>query len=431
MGKKSTPAPPDYTGAALAEAQASKENLLSQNYANRPTQITPWGTETWSTNATTDPATGQQVTQWTQNTQLSPQLQGALDAQFGLQNQRSNLAAGFMDNVARSYAQPFDWKNLPSMTSSGMPGQLGTQLADYSPGLETNTPVYNPSSYVPTEELQRSLNLSNAPAMPNFDSSYRDRIATDLVGRMMPVHQMQQQGLETQLSNQGFKKGTAGYTRALDELAQRQAGERYNALDIAGNEAQRLYNMQMGSRQQGYNEALGAGNFANSAANQAFQQNLTNANLRNSAINMGFNQDLAARQFNNAALGQASQLDIARQQAQNQAMQQQFAMNQQYANQMNQLRQQAIAEQQLQRAMPLNEMNALLTGQQVGMPQMPGFSQSGVAQTPQLLNAANMGYQAQMDAYNARQAGMGNLMGGLFSLGSAALTGGGSKLFGF
>ena len=50
MGKKSTPAPPDYTGAALAEAQASKENLLSQNYANRPTQITPWGTETWSTN---------------------------------------------------------------------------------------------------------------------------------------------------------------------------------------------------------------------------------------------------------------------------------------------------------------------------------------------------------------------------------------------
>ena len=67
----------------------------------------------------------------------------------------------------------------------------------------------------------------------------------------------------------------------------------------------------------------------------------------------------------------------------------------------------------------------------LGMPQMPGFSQSGVAQTPQLLNAANMGYQAQMDAYNARQAGMGNLMGGLFSLGSAALTGGGSKLFGF
>jgi len=105
----------------------------------------------------------------------------------------------------------------------------------------------------------------------------------------------------------------------------------------------------------------------------------------------------------------------------NQASGQQFNQNMQYAQMMNQLRQQAIAEQAQRRGMSLNEMNALLTGQQVGMPQMPRFVPSGVAETPQLLNAANMQYQAQLDAANARNAGIGNTIGGLFSLGSAAI----------
>ena len=136
----------------------------------------------------------------------------------------------------------------------------------------------------------------------------------------------------------------------------------------------------------------------------------------------------AAAQFGNQALGQASALDLQRMQAQNQAAAQQFALNQQYANQMNQLRQQAIAEQMQRRGMSLNEMNALLSGQQVGMPQMPSFVQSGRAETPQILNATQMGYDAALGAYNAQQAGAGNLMGGLFSLGSAAI--GAPGLFG-
>jgi len=394
MGKKSSPPPPDYTGAALAQAEASKENLNIQNFANRPTVNTPWGSESWTTNATTDPATGQVVTQWTQNTTLTPELQAALDSQIGLQQQRSDLAGGFMGRVQDAYTQPFDWQNMPSLTSAGMPGQLSAGVSDYAPGLSTG---------VGPTRVQRSLNMADNPAMPAFDPSYRDAIATDLVGRMLPVHQMQQSSLETQLANQGFQKGTEAYKRAFDDLSGRQASERFNALDIAGNEAQRLYGMQMGSRQQAFNEDVGAGNFANSAANQAFQMRLAN------------------NQFNNQALQQASAMDISRQQANNAAAMQQFNMAQQYADQQNRLRQQAIAEQQLQRSMPLNEMNALLTGQQVGMPQMPGFQAAGIADTPQLLNAANMQYQAALDAQNAKNAAFGNTIGGLFSLGSAAL----------
>lgn len=591
MGKGSAPPPPNYVAAAEAQAEASKELTNIQNFANRPTINTPFGSQTWNTQATIDPATQQPVTTWTQNTTLAPGLQSALDAQIGLQNDRSQLASGFMGRVANEYAQPFDYANLPQMASAGTPGRLNTSTVDYTPGLQTDvnnrtgqvvggfgfggpqmgvnatpapltmgtdntqvqtsvnpmtsglttgvntTPVISDfesknntlARAVAPESLQRGLSTGDNPALPQFDSSYRDTVANTLLQRMQPVHERQQQQLETQLANQGFRVGSEGYTRALADLQQRQASERFNALDTAGNEAQRLFNMGMGARQQAFQEdvtggqfanqaanqafqqALGAGqfqnqatgqafnqsmgakqafnqaqqqafnqalaagqfgntavqqayaqnlgaaNFANQAANQAFQQGMAQdqfqnqaanqlfqqnlaagnfgnqaqqqlfgqmmgqANLANQAAQQQFAQDLASQQFRNQALGQASALDIARMQAGNQALGQQFGLNQQAAAFQNQLRQQAIAEQMQRRGMSLNEMNALLSGQQVGMPQMPSFAAAQRSETPNILGATQMGYDAALGAYNAQQAGNANMLGGLFSLGSAAM----------
>lgn len=77
-----------------------------------------------------------------------------------------------------------------------------------------------------------------------------------------------------------------------------------------------------------------------------------------------------------------------------------------------QLRQQDIAELYQQRQQPLNELNALLTGQQVNSPQMPGFTGAQAAQPVQALTAANMQYQSGLDAYNAENAGFSNLLSG-------------------
>lgn len=364
-GKASAPAAPDYIGATQLQGQLSKENLNMQNYANRPTINTPFGSQTWGTQAVTDPATGQDVTQWTQNTTLAPALQSALDAQTGLQNDRSKLASSFMDRVSSEYGKPFDYSTLPQLTSANAPASLQTSSGDYAKGLTS------------------SFNFG-AP-LPQFDSSYRDTVANQMMQKMQPVHDYQQRQLETKLANMGFHAGTEGYNRELNNLNQRQSAERYNALDQAGNEAQRLYNMQMGTAQQGYQQNLGAA------------------------------------QFQNQALGQASALDLARMQAQNSAQGQQFNLNQQYANAQNQLRQQAIAEQMQRRGMSLNEMNALLSGQQVQMPNMPSFAQSGQAQTPNILGATQMGYDAQLGAANAQNAQFGNLLGAGAQLGSAFL----------
>lgn len=364
MGKSSAPPTPDYVGAAQLQGELSKEALNMQNYANRPVINTPFGSQSWGTQAVTDPATGQDVTQWTQNTTLAPGLQSALDAQIGIQQGRSQLAGGFMGNVAEAYGQPFDYAGLPQMAQLGGPSQLSTGMTDYTPGLTTG--------------------FDFGSSLPQFDASYRDTVATQLMEKMQPVHDYQQRQLETKLANQGFTQGSEAYNRALTELNQRQAAERYNALDASGAEAQRLFNMQMGTAQAGYQQNLGAA------------------------------------QFQNQALGQAAGLDQSRLAAQNQALSQQQALNQQYANYQNQLRQQAIAEEAQRRGMSLNEMNALLTGQQVSMPNMPSFVQSGQATPPNILGATQMQYQADLGASNAQNAMFNNLLGTAGQLGSAA-----------
>jgi hypothetical protein len=590
-GKSSAPPAPDYVGAATAQAAASEKATTQQNYANRPTVNTPFGSQSWTTGSVTDPSSGQQVTTWQQNVNLDPGLQNALQSQINTQQGRSNLAAGFMDRVRGEYSQPFDYNNLPSMAGTPQQQYLQQGTANYSPAmsfgvndrtgllrsgfafggpqssvdanptpLALNTgntavqggvdsmagdvnrnvstmPLINQfesknnalARNVGPESLQRNLNTADNPALPQFDSNYRNQVADTLMQRMVPVQERQQRQLETKLSNQGFQQGSEAYKRALDELNMRQSAERYDALNTAGNEAQRLFNMGMGARQQAFNEDVTGGQFANQAAGQAFNQGLNAAQFQNQATgqaynqsmgarqaynqaqqqafnqalaagqfgnqavqqayaqnlgaaqfgnqaagqafnqglqanqfqnqaanqlfnqnlaagnfgnqaqqqaynqNMGqaqlnnatqqqaFNQNLSANQFQNQALGQASALDIARMQAGNQAAQQQFGMGLQAANFQNQLRQQAIAEQAQRRGMSLNEMNALLSGQQVSMPTFPGFNTAGRAETPNILGATQMGYDAALGAVNAQNANSANMMGGLFGLGSSAL----------
>jgi hypothetical protein len=136
-GKGSAPPPPDYIGAANTQAAASKELTNIQNFANRPTINTPFGSQSWQTSAQVDPATGQTVTSWTQNNSLAPALQSALNAQIGLQNDRSQLAGNFMDRVASEYQRPFDYANLPQMAEANPVGNLQTNVGDYAGGLQT------------------------------------------------------------------------------------------------------------------------------------------------------------------------------------------------------------------------------------------------------------------------------------------------------
>lgn len=91
-------------------------------------------------------------------------------------------------------------------------------------------------------------------------------------------------------------------------------------------------------------------------------------------------------------------------------------------------RRNAIAEMLAQRQTPLNEVSALMSGSQVSNPfAVPGVAQNAQIAPAPVYAAARDAADYQADLYNARAAGQGALMSGLFGLGGAAF---GSPWFG-
>jgi len=86
-----------------------------------------------------------------------------------------------------------------------------------------------------------------------------------------------------------------------------------------------------------------------------------------------------------------------------------------------QARQSALQEQAYLRNEPLNTLSAVRTGAQVQGPQFVNSAQQATTAGPDILGAAQMGYNAQMGDFNAKQAAQANLNQGLFGLGGAAM----------
>jgi len=85
-------------------------------------------------------------------------------------------------------------------------------------------------------------------------------------------------------------------------------------------------------------------------------------------------------------------------------------------------RQQMIAEQQMLRNDPYNQL-MMLQGQTPGNPVMPSFMGAGVAQGPDILGATNQNYQNQVAQVNAQNAARGGMLGGVMGLAGTALGG--------
>jgi len=345
----SAPEAPDYAAAAEKTAASDKETLTQQTWANRATQNNPWGQVSWQNEAAVDPATGQKVTQWTQNTTLDPRLQQALDSQIGIQQQRSDLASGLMDRVQNEYSAPMDW------------GQL--QNYGQAPNAQT------------APKLQTGLDYSGAQGVQGADQnrqSAEDAIYKSATSRLDPRFAQQEKDLQTRLANQDISQNSDAYRDAMRQFNESKT-DAYNqaqlsAITGAGAEAQRNQAMDMGLRQQQVGETNTQGQFGNQARSQMFGFG-----------NTVYNQGMQNANYNNALRGQQLQ------------------------------------EQIQKRGFSLNEIQALLNGQQVSMPQFGSYGQAGKAQATDYSGAAGSQYDASMDAYNAKQAGISNMVGGATS----------------
>lgn len=86
-----------------------------------------------------------------------------------------------------------------------------------------------------------------------------------------------------------------------------------------------------------------------------------------------------------------------------------------------QARQRGFEELAYQRNEPINTLNAVRSGAQVTGPQFVNSAQQATTAGPDLLSAAQMGYNAQMGDFNAKQAAQSNLNQGLMGLAGAGI----------
>ena len=388
MGKKSAPPPaPDYTKLAEQTAASNQTAQTRADVSNRPDINTPWGSQSWQSAAGVDPSTGKPVTNWTQNTTLNPQSQAALDAQMALDTGKSQLAQSFMGRVKDDYSKPFDMSALPERAGSVQGGPITSQIGQ---GLSGFGGIDN-----------SAIKSMGGDISSGVGDASRQRIEQGMLARLRPEQAHQTEMLDAKLANQGLTPGSKAYDRAKQQQGDQFSRDQFNALMMGGQEQMNQFGM-----------AKGAGEYANSQNQQGFGQQMQRAGLADSQRGQQFGEQSGAGAFANAAQGQ------------------QFGQNLAGGNFQNQNRQQAIAEQALQRGMSLNEMNALLTGTQVGMPNMPNFSQSQAAGGVNYSGAGGQQYNAAMNGYNAQQQKQQGLFSGLGNLAGLGLGAYGLGMFG-
>ena len=420
MGKPKAPKPPDYTAAAEVQGEASRENTEAQIRANRPTQITPWGSSEWSSTPVYDPASGKSYSEWTQTLNLTPEQQAALDSQMRIQAGRSDIAESMLGRSRDEFAEQMDWGKFQPYGDVPTPQQTG--LPTLRSDLDTGSlPELMRGDYSP-EQLQRNLStegLTDLNPASRYYSDAGDALYQQATSRLDPMFQQREQALDIRLRNQGLQPGDEAYDNAMGNF-NRDRTDAYNQAQLSstlasGQEAQRMLGMDAATRGQMFGERQSQGMFGNQAASEAFAQRMSGGSQR-------FAESEADRE--RAFMERATQLGLDNETAatlysmQDQQNRQQFGQEMQSSQYANMIRQQQIAEEMQRRGFSLNEINAILTGQQVNTPQMPTFNPAARAETPQYLNAAGMQFQSNLDRFSADQAGLNSLYGGIFGMGA-------------
>lgn len=300
------------------------------------------------------------IERWSQTQGLTPELQRALNQQIAQQGARSDLAYGLTQRLGSEYGQAANYGGLNPW------GKTPEQ------------------QYTLPEQMQRSMSFDDIAAIGD-PTALRGRAEEAVygkgAGRLADRFGEQRRAMEVRMRNQGLGPEDAAWKAQMAGIGQQET-DAYGQLQAdaitqgLGEQAQ-LWNQGMGARQQSVQERMASSAFRNQAANQAF------------------NQMLAANQQN-------------------------FGQGLQASNYANQLRSGQLTEMMQRRGAGLNEIQAIMQGQQVQTPQMPNFAQGQAAQPAPIYGAARdqANYEAQYNPWSqALQAGVG--------LGSAYLMGGG------
>ena len=484
-GGPDMPAPPDPIATANAQGAANVEAARVTTALNRANQVTPWGNLTWSrgggdwneqgynqalqlyndqlvnynkalsnsnssqwdrgsvaepdgrwyyqheqllngTAPTGQQSTGQQSTgqftgtaptapkkedygynpdAWTSTVTLDPRVQSLLDSSLATSQGLQTAIDNSLASTTSTLSQPI---NAPgSIDINRIRQGVEGRYTDLQPSLQASNVLASMGRVGVGEQLSRLRNLygqdfnyDSAPAMPTADEATRQRVEDALYGRstarLDPRFAQGQDQLNSSLAAQGITQGSEAYNRELQNFNNAKNDAYSSAMNdaISGSDEamQRIFNMGMQARQQGVNEA-------NTLRTLPTQEAAALAGIANGL-------DTSSRNWYGAETAQETAKDNS---AANE-------FNLQRTNNQDQFNNTIAARNQI-----LNELNALRTGAQAQMPQF-GNTQSGaqVAASPIAQSVYNS-YQGELSNYNTQVGSNNAMLGGLASLGGAAM----------
>lgn len=425
MGKPSAPPPPDYAGAAAAQGEANKDTAMFNAGINRPNEQNQYGARTWTLRPGADPK-NPQPGDYVLSTELNGTQQGLLDSTNRISQGFLNAGESGLGGVGSMMNSQFN-PNLPQFTGGvGSPQSpyLTQQMGGIQSGLNPGT---NPVSGVgTTTQSGQGPNLRAGMSTDTADAT-RQKVQEALMARINPYYDQQESGLRSRLMNSGLEMGSEAWNSENQRLSQSRTDATNQATISAGQEASRIladqraneqsaaginaqqFNLGLNQQGQAFGQSLQAGQFANDASAGDFQRRLQAGEFGNQAQQQSFGQQLAGNQSNNSAL--------------NQYFQQQL----QGGTFGNQARGQSLQEALMMRELPMNEVNALRTGNQVGSFQPSSFynaQQSGGNNIMDALmgqqGADNQKYAADMQGYNSTLGSLASVAAAYFMYASDA-----------
>ena len=234
--------------------------------------------------------------------------------------------------------------------AGNMVGRMGSEF-----GQAMNWDGLSPMGGVPEAQLTRPTGDVGDPNA--YRQSAEDAMYSKAQSRLAPQYDAKRQAMETKLRNQGLNPEDAAYKTQMQGIGQQETDA--------------------------YDQAMwGAVGEGRDESDSMFGQQLKRGD-------QNFGQQQASNQQN-------------------------YQQNMQGSAYANQIRQQQLTEEMQKRGQSLNEINAVLSGQQVQNPTMPNFQGAAAAQPAPI-------YQGAVDQSNAKQAQQQALISGVTGLAGAGM----------
>ena len=295
FGTEKAPKTPDYAGAAKATADANKEAALATGALNRPTQITPTGSQSWSLKEGADP-NNPQPGDWIATTAYSPEQQalylGRTGAQQSLVDAAGN-AAGGVGNLG--VGQGFDMSQIaPNFTGdvSKTAGEFSTDRQQIADALYSDQTKYLGEQFGQNNETLRSQLLSRGltEGSAAYDTALRNQTRTqnesyqsaanDAVTQSAQMQKLMQDALLNSAQTQqglylgGLQGEGTERTQPLNEILAMLQGGQVSQPNLQSYGQYGQYNGAdyLGAAQSGFNSGLAGAGFNNQVNSENMQQ---------------------------------------------------------------------------------------------------------------------------------------------------------------